>query len=117
MVQRAGSSSDFWASKITGIRRFDKLKCCRVAMLRSETEAFVKAITNHVILIIIGCVLLVNSKHTALLESEKYEAVLSDNIDLIGRLMIVIGIVRILIEWYMHAKFIEEIKQSDNSSE
>ena len=63
---------------------------------------FVKSIPNQLIMIIIGFVLVVNSNHTDIMGfSFNVEQLISNNMELVGRVLIVIGIVKILVTWYL----------------
>ena len=64
---------------------------------------FVKSIPGQLILVIIGFVLMVNSNHTDIILKGSVEAeqLLADNMELVGRVLIVLGIVKIMITWYL----------------
>jgi len=64
---------------------------------------FVKSIPGQLILVIIGFVLMVNSNHTDIILKGSVEAehLLADNMELVGRVLIVLGFVKIMIMWYL----------------
>ncbi|MBK39063.1 MAG: hypothetical protein CMB50_02400 [Euryarchaeota archaeon] len=72
-------------------------------MPNSNMIAFVKSIPNQLIMVIIGFVLVVNSNHTDILLKGSLEAeqLLANNMELIGRILIVLGAINILIRWYL----------------
>ena len=87
--------------------RFQKsfmLKGYASIMAQQNMIEFVKSIPGQLIMIIIGFVLMVNSNHTdIILKANNVEAeqLLADNMELVGRVLIVLGIVKILIMWYL----------------
>ncbi|MBG46444.1 MAG: hypothetical protein CMB76_08030 [Euryarchaeota archaeon] len=64
---------------------------------------FVKSIPRQLLTIIIGFVLVVNSVHTDLIIDGSFQAeqMLADNMELFGRVLICLGIVQILVMWYL----------------
>ena len=80
------------------------LNGCASIMAQQNMIEFVKSIPGQLIMIIIGFVLMVNSNHTdVILKANNVEAeqLLADNMELVGRVLIVLGIVKILIMWYL----------------
>ena len=64
---------------------------------------FVKSIPKQLSTIIIGFVLMVNSNHADHIYkgSEAAEAMLADNMELVGRVLICLGLIQILVMWYL----------------
>jgi len=64
---------------------------------------FVKSIPRQLITIIVGFFLVVNSVHTDLIIDASFQAelMLADNMKLFGRVLICLGIVQILVTWYL----------------
>mgnify|MGYP001400621389 FL=1 len=64
---------------------------------------FVKSIPRQLLTIIIGFFLVVNSVHTDLIIDGSFQAeqMLADNMELFGRVLICLGIVQILVMWYL----------------
>tara|TARA_B100000945_G_C20092331_1_gene461863 strand:- start:263 stop:508 length:246 start_codon:yes stop_codon:yes gene_type:complete len=64
---------------------------------------FVKSIPRQLLTIIIGFFLVVNSVHTDLIIDGSFqtEQMIADNMELFGRVLICLGIVQILVMWYL----------------
>ena len=78
--------------------------CCHADNMSNQNMIeFVKSIPGQLILVIIGFVLMVNSNHTDIILKGSVEAehLLADNMELVGRVLIVLGIVKIMIMWYL----------------
>ena len=81
----------------------------------SNMISFVKSIPNQLIMVIIGFVLVVNSNHTDIIVKGSLEAeqLLANNMELVGRILIVLGVVNILVRWYLaHAADLAESEES-----
>jgi hypothetical protein len=81
----------------------------------SNMISFVKSIPNQLIMVIIGFVLVVNSNHTDIIVKGSLEAeqLLANNMELVGRILIVLGVVNILIRWYLaHAADLAESEEA-----
>ena len=64
---------------------------------------FVKSIPRQLSTIIIGFVLMVNSEHADHIYEGSYQAeqMLADNMELFGRVLICLGLIQILVMWYL----------------
>ena len=76
-------------------------RCARV--MGQHMMDFVKSIPRQLLTIIIGFFLVVNSVHTDLIIDGSFqtEQMIADNMELFGRVLICLGIVQILVMWYL----------------
>ncbi|MDP6889337.1 MAG: hypothetical protein QF454_04835 [Candidatus Thalassarchaeaceae archaeon] len=86
-----------------------------IVMANKNMIEVVKSIPNQLILIIFGFILVVNSNHTDIMGfSSKLEQLISNNMELVGRVLIIIGFVKIMVTWYLaHVADQEEPKENN----
>lgn len=71
-------------------------------MHNSNRLEFVKSLPMNFGAIIFGFICMVNSAHVdAIIIDVKIQALVRDNLDLLGRVLVILGILKITVDWYV----------------
>ena len=86
-------------------------------MSNTNMLEYVKGIPGNLLTIIFGCICIVNSSNVnAFVEQEELQDLIADNLELIGRILVVLGIIKILVDWYV-ANSADQNTSNDSSKE